>query len=126
MKNYNIDQDSDIVNKTAKDWYEIKNIEDIEEKYQYIEWERLKWLNYNPFLLQILSFINITSPILQLMTPIFMLIIPFFFLKLMGKNITMDNYINILKQVIARHQIGQVLTSFFQTLLLKQNYMVFF
>ena len=112
MKNYNIDQDSDIVNKTAKDWYEIKNIEDIEEKYQYIEWERLKWLNYNPFLLQILSFINITSPILQLMTPIFMLIIPFFFLKLMGKNITMDNYINILKQVIARHQIGQVLTSF--------------
>lgn len=112
MKNYNIDQDSDIVNKTAKDWYEIKNIEDIEEKYQYIEWERLKWLNYNPFLLQILSFINITSPVLQLMTPIFMLIIPFFFLKLMGKNITMDNYIHILKQVIARHQIGQVLTSF--------------
>lgn len=112
MKNYNIDQDSDIVNKTAKDWYEIKNIEDIEEKYQYIEWDRLKWLNYNPFLLQILSFINITSPVLQLLTPIFMLIVPFFFLKLMGKNITMDNYINILKQVISRHQIGQVLTSF--------------
>ena len=115
MKHYNIEQDTDIIDKTAKDWYEIKNIEEIEEKYQYIEWERLKWLNYNPFLLQILSILNITSPILQLMTPIFMLILPFFFLKLMGKNITMDNYINILKQVIARHQIGQVLTSFSNT-----------
>jgi len=112
MKGYDIEQDTDIVNNTAKDWYEIKNIEEIEEKYQYIEWERLKWLNYNPFLLQILSILNITSPILQLMTPIFMLILPFFFLKLMGKNITMDNYIHILKQVISRHQIGQVLTSF--------------
>ena len=112
MKGYDIELDTDIVNNTAKDWYEIKNIEEIEEKYQYIEWERLKWLNYNPFLLQILSILNITSPILQLMTPIFMLILPFFFLKLMGKNITMDNYIHILKQVISRHQIGQVLTSF--------------
>ena len=112
IKKYNIEQDSDIVNKTAKDWYEIKNIEDIEEKYQYIEWDRLKWLNYNPFLLQILSVLNITSPILQLMTPVLMLILPFFFLKLMGKTITMENYIHILKQVISKHQIGQVLTSF--------------
>lgn len=112
MKGYDIEQDTDIVNNAAKDWYEIKNIEDIEEKYQYIEWERLKWLNYNPFLLQILSVLNITSPILQLITPVFMLILPFIFLKLMGKNITIENYISILKQVISRHQIGQVLTSF--------------
>ena len=76
----------------TNDWREIKGIGDIEEKYQYIEWDQLKWLNYNPILLQILSILNITSPLLQLITPLIMLILPFFFLKLLGHNLTINNY----------------------------------
>jgi len=110
--NFNIIQNVDIVNKMTNDWKEIKGIEEIEEKYQYIEWDQLKWLNYNPILLQILSILNITSPLLQLITPLIMLILPFFFLKLLGHNININNYIHILKQIIAKNQLGQILMNF--------------
>jgi energy-coupling factor transporter ATP-binding protein EcfA2 len=110
--NFDISQNVDIVNKMTNDWSEIKGIEDIEEKYQYIEWDKLKWLNYNPILLQILSILNITSPLLQLVTPLIMLILPFFFLKLLGHNININNYIHILKQIIAKNQLGQILMNF--------------
>ena len=110
--NFDISQDTDIVNKTNQEWNQIKGIPDIEEKYQYIEWEQLKWLNYNPILLQILSILNITSPLLQLITPLIMLILPFFFLKLLGHNINITNYIHILKQIIAKNQLGQILMNF--------------
>ncbi len=110
--NFNIIQNVDIVNKMTNDWKEIKGIEEIEEKYQYIEWDQLKWLNYNPILLQILSILNITSPLLQLITPLIMLILPFLFLKLLGHNININNYIHILKQIIAKNQLGQILMNF--------------
>lgn len=110
--NFNIPQNVDIVNKMTNDWKEIKGIEDIEEKYQYIEWDQLKWLNYNPILLQILSILNITSPLLQLITPLIMLILPFLFLKLLGHNININNYIDVLKQIIAKNQLGQILMNF--------------
>lgn len=111
-KNFDISQNNVIIDNMTNDWNQIKNIEDIEEKYQYIEWDRLKFLNYNPILLHVLSFLNISSPIMQLVSPIICLFLPFLFLKLMGKNIDMGNYINILKQIIARNQLGQIIVNF--------------
>jgi len=95
-----------------QDWNDIKNIQGIEEKYQYIEWDYFKWLNYNPVALHILSVLNITSPILQLVTPILMLLLPFLLIKFMGNPITISNYIDVLKQVISKNQIGQLIMNF--------------
>lgn len=111
-KNLNITQNTDIINKMVNDWNEMKNIQGIEERYQYIEWDYFKWLNYNSLALHILSVLNITSPILQLVTPVIMLLLPFLIIKFMGKPITLTGYIEILKQVIARNQIGQLIINF--------------
>ncbi len=111
-KNLNIAQDTEIINKMINDWGEMKNIQCIEERYQYIEWDYFKWLNYNSLALHILSVLNITSPILQLVTPVIMLLLPFLIIKFMGKEITLSHYIEILKQVIARNQIGQLIVNF--------------
>ena len=35
------------------------------EKYQYIDWDRMKWLNTNRSFLSFLSFYNLASPILN-------------------------------------------------------------
>ena len=49
---------------------------------------------------------------MQLVSPIICLFLPFLFLKLMGKNIDINNYINILKQILARNQLGQIIVNF--------------
>ena len=111
-KKFDVSQNIAIIDNMTNDWNEIKNIPDIEEQYQYIEWDRIKFLNYNPVLLHILSFLNISSPIMQLVSPIICLFLPFLFLKLMGKKIDIENYIKILKQIIARNQLGQIIVNF--------------
>ena len=59
-------------------WLELDTFKaDFENKFQYIEWQRLKFLNYWPAFLHLLSILNISSPIMQLVAPIFMLLLPF-------------------------------------------------
>ena len=76
-KNINYD---DILN-TYK---EIKCETGFCEKYMYIEWEHVKFLNTNPLFLQILSIYSLASPLLSLFLPIILLVIPFFILKIKG------------------------------------------
>ena len=40
-----IESDNEIVNKTYESWKDIKKEEYFIEKYQYIGWDKLKWLN---------------------------------------------------------------------------------
>ena len=93
-------------------WDKIKNEDNFLEKYQYVEWDRIKWLNeYVPFL-SILSLYNLVSPLFNLLLPIVMLIIPFFLLKIMKIPITMNTYKEILLQQIKNHSIGRLFTEF--------------
>lgn len=82
--------------------------EDFLEKYSYVEWEKLRFLNKNSQAMQYLSLYNITSPILTLAMPIFMLIIPFFLIRLQGHPVTWDMYYQYLKMVLKNHSIGQI------------------
>jgi len=82
------------------------------EKYMYIEWEHVKFLNTNPLFLQILSIYSLASPLLSLFLPIILLVIPFFILKIKGIKINMDQYTTILKQLIGNHAIGKFFTKF--------------
>ena len=102
-------KDTDINNKAADIWEEMKKETGFKEKYHYIDWTYLEHYNNNAQFLQLMSFYNMTSPILTLMLPIFFLILPFFILKLQGIPVTMTKYIEILQHIFKNHPIGQLL-----------------
>lgn len=82
------------------------------EKYMYIEWEHVKFLNTNPLFLQVLSIYSLASPLLSLFLPIILLVIPFFILKIKGIEINIEQYTTILKGLIGNHAIGKFFTKF--------------
>ena len=103
----NLDFDKDCINDMTNLWLELDTFKaDFENKFQYIEWQRLKFLNYWPAFLHLLSILNISSPIMQLVAPIFMLLLPFLMLKVIGSQITISNYIDTLKITIRNNPIG--------------------
>jgi len=89
-------------------WNEIKSETGFHEKYSYIEWERLHMLNNSSKFLQCLSIYNMASPIFSLMLPIFFLILPLIIIKARGIPITIEKYIELLKAVCKKHQLGQI------------------
>jgi len=93
-------------------WGEIKGQEDFIEKYQYVDWDKVEWLNKSTPFLSFMSIYNIASPVLNLLLPIIMMIIPFFLLKIMQIPITFESYKRILLQQIQNHSIGQLFTEF--------------
>ena len=93
-------------------WNEIKNDMSFKEKYYYIDWPMFEFLNKSENFLQCMSIYNIASPIISFFIPIIILIIPFFILKLKGLPITINDYIEVLKTIIANHAIGKLFTEF--------------
>jgi len=107
-----LDIDKKGVEKMYEIWNKIKNEDNFLEKYQYVEWDKIKWLNeYSPFL-GFMSFYNLASPLLNLLLPVIMLIIPFFMLKIMKVEITFTTYKDALFQQIKHHSIGRLFTEF--------------
>lgn len=93
-------------------WNEIKTDTGFREKYYYMDWDKLEFLNKSEWFLQAMSIYNMASPIISLFIPIIILIIPFFIIKLKGLNITIEEYIQVLKVVIQTNAIGKLFTTF--------------
>ena len=91
---------------------EIKTDTGFKEKYLYVDWSFAEHLNKNIFFLQLMSLYNIASPILSLCLPIIVLIIPFFVIKIKGIELTISQYIDILKVLISGHAIFKIFTQF--------------
>ena len=72
-------------------------------------WE---FLNKSQYFLQFMSIYNMASPVISLFVPIIILIIPFFIIKLKGLELTMQEYMEILRVVISNHSIGKLFTQF--------------
>ena len=89
-------------------WQEIKTETGFAEKYSYIEWEKLHFLNHNSKFLQCLSIYNMAAPLFSLMMPIFFLILPLLIIKLRGLPMSIQQYIELLKIVFKKHQLGQI------------------
>jgi energy-coupling factor transporter ATP-binding protein EcfA2 len=89
-------------------WQEIRAETGFNEKYSYLDWERLAFLNNSSKFLQCLSIYNMASPLFSLMLPIFFLILPLLILKARGMPITIEKYIELLKTVFKKHQIGKI------------------
>ena len=94
-------------------WNEIKIDYGFREKYYYIDWEMIEFLNHSEFFLQFMSLYNLFSPIFSLLVPIIILIIPFFILKMKGLPISINEYIDVLKIVAQSNAIGKLFTTNF-------------
>ena len=97
-------------------WDELKGETSFKDKYSYIDWEMFEFLNKSEVFLQLMSMYNLLSPLLSLVMPIFILIVPFFIIKLKGLNLTIEEYVDVLKVVAQTNAIGKLFTSNFTTM----------
>ena len=87
-------------------------ISEFKEKFSYVETPILSKLNQSSPFLQILTVYNISSPVITLLTPIIVIIVPFIILFMRGAHINVNDYIEILKMIVAQHSIGKFFTDF--------------
>ncbi len=103
--NENITNNVDEVNDL---WTKFKNQENFLVAYNYIDWKSFMWLNNNPLFLQLCSVNTILSPLFIILIPFILLLIPFFILKFKKIDITLANYIVLLKDLFHKHPIGKL------------------
>jgi len=91
---------------------EIKLNLSFKDKYGFIDWDMFEYLNRSQIFLTGLSLYNIISPLISLLIPIFIVIIPFFIIKLKGFQVTLTEYIKILKTLAENNSIFKLFTNF--------------
>lgn len=90
-------------------WKDIKCNDAFLEKYNFMDWDMLKYLNESSAFLQGISLVHVLSPLISLILPFFILILPFLILKLRGLPVSLTEYIQILKEIAKHHFIGKLL-----------------
>lgn len=93
-------------------WNEIKNDNGFKQKYYYLDWSFCEFLNKSDHFLQFMSLYSLASPVLSFLIPIFILIVPFFIIKMKGIDVTLGEYIEVLKVLAANHALGRIFTHF--------------
>lgn len=106
-------------------WNELKIDAGFKERYYFIEWEILEFLNRSEWFLQFMSIYNLMSPIISLLVPIIILIIPFFVIKLKGLQITINEYIDVLKLVANQNAIGKLFVVNFNEINAQEKFYIF-
>jgi len=102
-------------------WNELKIESGFKEKYYYVDWEMLEFLNKSDLFLQVMSIYNLFSPIFSLLIPLIILIIPFFIIKMKGLDVTLSEYLDILKIVAQQNAIGKIFTVNFSEIQLQER-----
>ena len=92
-------------------WNEMKHNDDFLSKYNYIEWDMIKHFNKSTDILQIISMMNLASPMISFVMPFMLLIIPFVILKFQKIPITFTVYLDVLRDIAKHHFIGKALTT---------------
>jgi hypothetical protein len=90
-------------------WKMLKKDKSFLDRYNYIDWDRFKGLNYSAPFLQVLSTMTVLSPLISLILPIIFMVFPFVLLKIQGVPIDFANYIKILTQLAKHHFIGKAI-----------------
>jgi len=106
-------------------WDEIKVDTFFLEKYGFLEWDILQYLNESSNFLQCLTVANIVSPLISLFMPLLFLILPFIILKFRGIPIDFEIYMEVLQSVAKNHFIGKALGSIHQMTIEKGLYLIF-
>lgn len=105
------DMDEDNYKHVMDAWDAAKNDDSFMERYSYIDWQILEYLNHSSTFLQGLSMIHILSPLFSLFLPFLFLLIPFLLLKFNRVPITFGSYVEMLKMIARNHFIGKALMS---------------
>jgi len=90
-------------------WKDVKQNSSFLQKYSYMDWKILSYLNHNTVFLSITAISNLMTPILFFLIPIIILIIPFLILKFKGHRISFNEYYLLLKVIGHNHFIGKLL-----------------
>jgi hypothetical protein len=106
-------------------WNDIKQDAGFKERYYYIDWPMWEFLNKSEKFLQFMSVYNLAAPVISLFIPLIILIIPFFIIKLRGLNVTMSQYIEILKIVLSNNALGKLFTEFNNVTAQEKMYLLF-
>jgi hypothetical protein len=106
-------------------WNEVKIDAGFKERYYFVEWDMLEFLNRSEIFLQFMSIYNLLSPIISLLVPIIILIIPFFIIKLKGLAITISEYIDVLKIVANQNAIGKLFVVNFNEINVQEKIYIF-
>ena len=106
-------------------WNELKIDAGFKERYYFIEWEMLEFLNRSEWFLQFMSIYNLLSPLISLLVPIIILIIPFFIIKMKGLQITISEYIDVLKIVANQNAIGKLFVVNFNEINAQEKFYIF-
>ena len=121
----NSNDDKIQIEKMIHSWKNIRNQNNFLEKYQYIDFQKLLFLNKSTIFLSFMSLYNISSPVVNLIAPIFVLIVPFAVLKVMKIPLSWNSYYKILLENIKHHAIGKLLFSFNEVALGQKIYILF-
>lgn len=78
------------------------------DKYQYIPFQSFLYLNQSIPFMQILSYYNLSSPVMSLAGPFFILILPFFILKTKGFQLSISDYFTSISDILKQYSIFQV------------------
>lgn len=106
-------------------WDELKVDTGFKERYYFIEWEMLEFLNRSQWFLQFMSIYNLLSPVISLLVPIIILIIPFVVIKMKGLTITISEYIDVLKIVASQNAIGKLFVTNFNDINAQEKLYIF-
>ena len=106
-------------------WNELKIDAGFKERYYFVEWEMLEFLNRSEWFLQFMSVYNLLSPVISLLVPIIILIIPFFIIKMKGLQITISEYIEVLKIVANQNAIGKLFVVNFSEIASQEKFYIF-
>lgn len=96
-----------------KELFECPNFK---EKFYYLEWAQLEFLNKSEVFLQVFSMYNTLSPLISLLVPFIILIIPFFIIQIKGLQLNLCEYGTVLKQVARQNAIGKLCVANFTEL----------
>tara|TARA_R110002073_G_scaffold127773_11_gene273249 strand:- start:530 stop:2239 length:1710 start_codon:yes stop_codon:yes gene_type:complete len=101
---------NDTVVDAWKNYNTMKNDKGFIGKFQYINWEKFKFLNSSAMFMTILSAYSIMSPLLNLIAPLLILLIPFFLMRFKKMPINITTYFAILLASIKTHSLGKLIT----------------
>jgi len=92
-------------------WNDLTNDPYFLEKYSYIEFDFLNYLNHSSSFLQFVTYANILSPLASILFPVIVLILPFLILNFTNNEVNLSSYMDVLKDLAKNHFIGKTITN---------------
>ncbi len=93
-------------------WRDIYEVENFHDRYGYLDFEQIRFINKTSTFMGYWTIMNLISPVFSIILPFLFIIAPYVILRIQSVPITFDTYISMLKDLAKSHAIGKTLTSF--------------